>query len=108
MTQAKKGSRRIVVDGWSLRFSIFRKGGVRGCPDCDNIYVIIADDSRKGSVVHVRVDEPSGPDIPSTPRIIASAATRALVAGWRPGAGKGVFLSIAAGALHLASPDIHE
>ncbi len=91
MTLAKKGSRLIVVDGHRLRFSVFRNG-VRGCPDCDRLHVVISDESRKGSVVRIHAGDPSGPDQAITPKMIAAAARQALAAGWRPGEGQGVFV----------------
>lgn len=93
MTMNRKGSRAIVVDGKTLRFSVYRHG-VRGCPDCDRLHVLIADDSRQGSIVRVHVGDPSGPDVPITPRLIATAAAQALRAGWQPGQGKGVFMTV--------------
>jgi hypothetical protein len=93
VTLTKKGSRPIVVDGHRLRFSVFRKG-IRGCPDCDALHVVISDDSRRGSVLQGRLADPTGPDVAITPRMIATAAAGALAAGWRPGEGRGVFLSV--------------
>jgi hypothetical protein len=93
MTIPKKGSRAIVVDGRALRYSVLRKG-VRGCPDCDRIHIVIAADDRKGSVVHIHVERASGPDVMVTPRTISRAAKRALEKGWRPGEGTGVFLAL--------------
>ena len=97
MTMSRKGSRAITVSGHQLRFAVLRgKTGVRGCPDCARLHVIIADDSRKGSVVLVHVNDPSGVDVPITPRIIAAAAAQAFLGGWQPGTGSGVFLAISA------------
>lgn len=83
----------IAVEGHALRFSVFRKG-VRECPDCDHLHVVISAADRSGSVVHVGVANPTGPDVEITPRMIAAAASRALARGWQPGAGKGVFLAV--------------
>jgi hypothetical protein len=93
MTLAKKGSRALVVRGLNLRYSVLRKG-VRGCPDCDRLHVVLSDDSRKGSVVLIHADDPTGPDVPITPGQIAVVASQALDAGWRPGEGKGVFTTV--------------
>jgi hypothetical protein len=93
MAIRRKGSRAIVVRGKALRFAVFRKG-VRGCPDCDRLHVVITDDDRAGSVVQLHVGEPSGPDVAITPGIIAAAAEQALDAGWQPGHGNGVFLRL--------------
>lgn len=93
MTLRKKGGRAIRVAGHDLRFSVFRKG-VRGCPDCDRLHVIVCDASRRGSVVRVCVDDAWGSDVAITPRTIAVAAARALERGWSPGQGEGVFLAV--------------
>ena len=93
MTVAKKGSRPIVVRGLNLRFSVIRSGA-RHCPDCDRLHVVLADDSRKGSVVLIHAADPSGPDLAITPRAIAVVASQALDAGWRPGEGTGVFTTL--------------
>lgn len=93
MTLSKKGSRALVVRGLNLRYSVLRKG-VRGCPDCDELHVVLSDDSRKGSVVLIHATDASGPDIPITPGQIAGVATQALDAGWQPGEGNGVFTTL--------------
>lgn len=96
MTVSRRGSRAIVVRGKALRFTVRRKG-VRGCPDCDRLHVLIVDDSRAGSIVLVHVADAHGPDVAVTPRLVAAAAAMALDAGWQPGSGEGVFL-------HLTEP----
>jgi hypothetical protein len=90
MTFPKAGSRSLVVGDRSLRYVVQRRG-VRGCPDCDQLHVLLADDSRKGSIVLIHALDGSGPDQPITPRLIAAVAARALDAGWQPGVGTGVF-----------------
>lgn len=82
--------RRLVVDGHELAWWV-RRGGSRGCPDCDSLYVIIGDLSRRGSSVHLAMPWPDGPDPAITPSAVAETARQAIAQGWLPGTGHGRF-----------------
>ncbi|MDI3285213.1 hypothetical protein [Polyangium sp. 15x6] len=90
MTIARRGSHRLSIDGHELRWWV-RRSGLRGCPDCDSLSVVIAAASRKGCAVQVHIPEPYGPDRPITPAFVARIARRALASGWEPGVGSGPF-----------------
>lgn len=64
------------------------------CPCCGGLKIVISDDSRRGSVVRIRLTDPADPSTVITPRMIAAAASQALAHGWVPGQGKGVFLAV--------------
>jgi len=86
-----------MVDGHELMWWTWRTG-VRHCPDCDHLRVMLMSASRTGAVVHVPHGlRDNGPDVPITPRFVAAAARQALLAGWRPGESTGAF--------HLPGPE---
>lgn len=88
---ARRGGRAIEVDGHSLLWWV-RRRGARGCPDCDECTVILADASRRGMVVQVFVPEAWRAEVVAiTPTRIAALARKALARGWVPGQGSGVF-----------------
>ncbi|MDI1449750.1 hypothetical protein [Polyangium sp. 6x1] len=90
MTIARRGSHRLSIDGHELRWWV-RRAGVRGCPDCDSLSIVIAAASRKGGAVQVYLPEPYGPDRPITPALVARIARLALDSGWEPGVESGPF-----------------
>ena len=70
----------------SLRWWV-RRRGVRGCPDCDALHLIVADESRKGHFVLLHAHDPAGRELAITPRFIANIADLAQKLGWSPGEG---------------------
>jgi hypothetical protein len=93
MTLPARGFRGIRVDGsdyvWRVRFT--------KCLCCHARAVVIADASRRGSVVHL-----PGPvaELPETqaailPALIAERIREARLRGWVPGEGRGVFVQLA-------------
>lgn len=91
---SRRGARRIVVDGQTLLWWV-RRRGVRGCPDCDECSVLLADVSRTGQIVQVWIPDAWRDDVDAiTPTRIAALARKALARGWRPGQGAGVFLGV--------------
>lgn len=90
MTLGKHGYRPIVVEGHKLLWRVRPEG----CPCGHPHAVVVADASRKGSVVLI-----SGPPWTSAkgaivPRQVADGARRALEVGWIPGEGSGVFVHL--------------
>ncbi len=86
VTYPKRGSRTIVVDGVPLRWVVHRRG-VRGCPDCDRLHVIVSADDRKGSFILLHAPRPDGADVAIGPGQIAALVRFARADGWIPGAG---------------------
>ena len=84
----RRGGRAIEVDGHPLLWWV-RRGGARGCPDCDECSVIVAHASRTGAIVRVYMREAWGPDVPITPGRVAALVRKALARGWVPGQGGG-------------------
>lgn len=89
----RRGARVIEVDGHPLLWWV-RRGGARGCPDCDECAVIVAHASRKGAIVRVFMRGAWGPDVPITPGRVAALARKALARGWVPGQGRGEFAQV--------------
>src|SRR5262245_41684806 len=83
--------RSIVVDDRDLLWWV-RRSGVRHCPDCDSLHVIASAASRKGTTLVIHMPDPTGPDRPLTPRLVASLVRAAILHGWTPGSGSGRFL----------------
>jgi hypothetical protein len=88
MTIARRGLRTITVDG---RAYVWRVPPIE-CPCCARA-VVIADASRRGSVIHL--PNPFGSDAAITPALVAARVREALERGWRPGEGAGVFTQLA-------------
>jgi hypothetical protein len=88
VTITVRGLRKIVVDGHSYVWRVRKTK----CPCCHSRAVVIADASRRGSVVHL-----PGPDalgavqVAITPALIAIRIREARALGWRPAEGAGVF-----------------
>ncbi|MCB9751392.1 MAG: hypothetical protein H6713_15555 [Myxococcales bacterium] len=74
------------MDNEPLRWVVSRRG-VRGCPDCDRLHVIVSAEDRKGSFVLVHAPNSAGPDVAIGPRQIAALVRLARADGWTPGAG---------------------
>lgn len=91
MTIARRGSRRLSIDGHELRWWVRRRSGAPCCPDCDSLSVVIAAASRKGSALKVHLPDSYWPDRPITPALVARIARLALTSGWEPGVGSGPF-----------------
>jgi hypothetical protein len=97
MALARRHSRRIHAQGRDYVWHV-RRVGVEGCPDCDELRLVIADASRRGSFISVRMRTfPNGGamDI-RTRRMITPGWIRALIDlhcahGWQPGEGVGPF-----------------
>lgn len=89
----RRGGRAIVVDGHQLLWWV-RRGGARGCPDCDECWVTVASGSRTGAIVRVFMRNAWGPDVPITPGRVAALARKALARGWVPGEGTGEVVGI--------------
>ncbi len=90
----RRGSRRIVVDGHTLRWWV-RRRGARGCSDCDECTVLLAHSSRTGMIVRVHVPEAWRAEVTAiTPARIAGLARKALARGWLPGQGSGEFAGL--------------
>ena len=87
MAIAKRGGRRIEVDGVPLRWW-YRLAycGSATCPQ-DPPHVLIAHESRDGTVIVCHLDT-DGAAI--TPSIVADVARRAIARGWQPGVGSGI------------------
>jgi hypothetical protein len=83
----QRGLRRITVDGhiyvWRVRLT--------RCPCCHSRAVVIADGSRRGSVVHLPGPVAFSDPLAITPALIASRIREARRLGWTPGTGRGVF-----------------
>lgn len=94
MTIAARGLRKISVDGHSY---VWRARKTK-CPCCHSRAVVIADASRRGSVIHL-----PGPDALGAVQVAISAALiaarirEARTLGWKPGEGAGVFVVLGAG-----------
>lgn len=86
----RRGGRAIEVDGHALRWWV-RRGGARGCPDCDECSVMVAAASRTGAIVRVFMRDAWGPDVPISPGRVAALIRKALARGWAPGQGRGEF-----------------
>lgn len=86
MTVPNKGLRSLEVDGHRLRWSV-RRRGVRGCPDCDELHLLVVGDERRGSFLLIHIPQAWGPDRPVTPRQTAAVTRLGLAAGWLPGSG---------------------
>jgi hypothetical protein len=90
MTITRRGLRKLHVDGhdyvWRVRLTI--------CPCCHARAIVIADASRRGSVVHLPGPKDFDPTTRAavTPSLIAERIREALRLGWKPGEGRGVFL----------------
>jgi hypothetical protein len=86
MAVAKRGGRRITVDGVPLRWW-YRLAycGSATCPQ-DPPHVLISHASREGAVVICHL-ETSGAAV--TPSWIAELVRHAIMRGWRPGVGSG-------------------
>lgn len=92
MTITARGLRRIVVDGHAY---VWRARKTK-CPCCRSRAVVIADASRRGSVVHLPGPDPLSPEkLGITPRLIAERVREARALGWQPGSGSGVFVVLA-------------
>lgn len=87
MTVARRGLRSITVDGhryvWRVRLT--------KCPCCHARAVVIADASRRGSVIHLPGPVDGDPPVPIMPGMIAERIREARRIGWEPGVGRGVF-----------------
>lgn len=89
MTIAARGLRKIVVDGHRY---VWRARKTK-CPCCHSRAVVIADASRRGSVVHLPGPDPLGArKVAITPALIAARIREARASGWVPGTGSGVFI----------------
>ena len=92
MTIERKGLRRITVDGhhyvWRVRLT--------ECPCCHSRSVVVADASRRGSVIHMPGPVNGYPHPAVTPRMITQRIREARRLGWEPGTGRGVFARLAA------------
>ncbi|APR76860.1 Hypothetical protein A7982_02207 [Minicystis rosea] len=81
------------MDGHALRFWV-RRSGVRGCPDCDRLYLIITDADRKGAPVIINfADAFRAAEAPITPALVAETVRHCLRGGWAPGTGREPFAS---------------
>lgn len=93
MTITARGLRKIAVDG---QFYVWRARKTK-CPCCRSRAVVIADASRRGSVIHL-----PGPDalgaaqVAISPALIAARIREARSLGWKPGEGSGVFVVLGA------------
>lgn len=87
MTVDRRGMRTITVDGHVYVWRVRRAE----CPCCESGSLLIADASRRGSVVMLPGPDYGDPDEPITPRMIAEYIREARRSGWEPGQGRGVF-----------------
>jgi hypothetical protein len=86
VTIAGRSLRTIVVDGHRY---VWRVGATtHTC--CHNRAVVIADASRRGSVVHLPGPE-HGDGVSVTPQVIAATIREARRFGWLPAEGRGVW-----------------
>lgn len=53
--------------------------------------MLVAHESRRGSIVRVFMRDPSGDDVPITPARVELLVRKALARGWVPGEGRGEF-----------------
>jgi hypothetical protein len=76
--------RKIVVDGVDYRWRV-RRNGVRGCTDCDRLYLVVRKAASRSGHVVIAMPRPEGPDRAIAPRQIALLIRWCRARGWAPG-----------------------